>query len=344
MRGCVFLAVRRLAIRPVSAERAKITQMVGISEFVEVPVSWFILPSFKGPVPYTDKLVLDLVDQLRASDDVSRNDIWDDTDRAIDDHFQQHLHVAFNTALADCARIRAVLTAERATGTLFPKQSFLAILVRNAMSNADPGLCSLQVPSVSSQVTHSVICHSFRDDVPVILPRHFSGESIPILKYMTKSFLAPLIISIFEEMPVQEDVSDLEPRPSDDKEDETESSIHSLTMSKFLAECESPIIHEEEEGEDGGTLPPQFEAYFLACPSSATPPSTCHIPVLCMADEDRLPVIMSSFLYQRRMWHISDPLVGVEFSNYDTIVKLYVGWLEEDMPSDRVLVSRFLLC
>ncbi|KAI5995809.1 hypothetical protein F5J12DRAFT_785577 [Pisolithus orientalis] len=44
---------------------------------------------------------------------------------------------------------------------------------------------------------------------------------------------------------------------------------------------------------------PHFEAHFLAYPPSAPLPSTCHIPVLCMATEKYLPVVMTSLLYQR---------------------------------------------
>lgn len=191
---------------------------------------------------------------------------------------------------------------------------------------------------------------SFREDVPVALPRHFSGEEIPILNYMTKSFHAPLIISICEDMPVEKGGSDLghqqEEEEDGDEEDSNDDSVsfkHSPpTMSEFLDACERTKTPEEvEEEQQEVTLPPQFDAYFLACPSSAAPPSTCHIPVLCMADEKQLPVLMSSLLYQRRVWRITDPLLGVEFSKYDTTIRLYVGWLEGDVSCGRVLVSGF---
>lgn len=187
----------------------------------------------------------------------------------------------------------------------------------------------------------SVGCSS-REDIPVALPRHFSGETVPILNYMTKSFYAPLIISICQEIPVEESSSDLGCLPSDkDSSDEFELFKHSPpTMSEFLDACERTKTPEEVEKEqEKGFLSPQFEAYFLAYFPSATPPSTCHIPVLCMADEEQLPILMSSLLYQRRVWHISDPLVGLEFSKYDPTIRLFVGWLEGDLSSDRALVS-----
>ncbi|KIO14435.1 hypothetical protein M404DRAFT_5804 [Pisolithus tinctorius Marx 270] len=79
-----------------------------------------------------------------------------------------------------------------------------------------------------------------------------------------------------------------------------------------------------------------FEAHFLAYPPSAPLPSTCHIPVLCMATEKYLPVVMASLLYQRRVLHIGDPLIGIAFSKYDTIIRLYVGRLDDASP-DRIL-------
>lgn len=190
-----------------------------------------------------------------------------------------------------------------------------------------------------------------REDVPVILPRHFSGEAIPILNYMTKSFHVPLVISICEEMPVAERGSDFEHQPSDDNDNDNDSNDDSSneselfnhsppTMSEFLDACERPkTLEEVEEEQEESPLSPRFEAYFLAFPPSATPPSICHIPILCMADEEQLPVLMSSLLYQRCVWHIPDPLIGVEFSKYHTIIRLFVGWLDEDVSSDRVLVS-----
>jgi hypothetical protein len=184
---------------------------------------------------------------------------------------------------------------------------------------------------------------SFREDVPVVLPRHFSGEAIPILNYMTKNLYVPLIISICQEMPIEESSYDLGHQPSDEENSSVESELfkHSPpTMSEFLDACERTKTPEEvEQEQEKGFLSPHFEAYFLAYSPSATPPSICHIPVLCMANEEQLPVLMSSLLYQRRVWHISDPLVGVEFSKYDTTIRLFVGWLEDDLSSGRVLVS-----
>lgn len=86
--------------------------------------------------------MLDLLGHLWNSDDAARV-LWDDMNRIIDDDLEQRLHVVFNGTLVDCARIQAVLEAEKLTESSFPKESFLAVLIRNAILNAGPGLSSL---------------------------------------------------------------------------------------------------------------------------------------------------------------------------------------------------------
>ncbi|KAG6371760.1 hypothetical protein JVT61DRAFT_9112 [Boletus reticuloceps] len=290
--------------------------------------------SHKGLAPYTNKHVIDLVHQLRASDDASNIDLWDSMDRIVDKEMEQRLHVVFNTALIDCARIRAVIEAERLTDTPYPKESFLIILVRNAILDAHAQLSSLE-------------------DIPVVLPRHFSGEAILILNYMGKSFHAPLIISIRQEIPVDsESSSDVEHQSNDEEDSSIVSELFKNsppTLSEWLDASETtPEEVEEEQAEV--VPPPPFEASFFAYLPSMAPPSTYHISVLCMANEEKLSVLMSSLLYQRRVWRISDPLIGLEFSKYDTMVRLFphvhlgeIGTpvkLDLSSPSAVLVVSR----
>ncbi|KAF8139653.1 hypothetical protein EV363DRAFT_1444121 [Boletus edulis] len=269
-----------------------------VSEFVQSLKNDLKIPSWfkSGLAPYTNKRVIDLVHQLRASDDASNIDLWDSMDRIVDKEMEQRLHVVFDTALIDCARIRAVVKAERLTDTPYPKESFLVIFVRNAIMDAHAQLSSLE-------------------DIPVVLPRYFSGEAIPILNYTGKSFHAPLVISICQEIPVDSESSSDVEHQSNDEED---SSIVKSRKSKRKL---------------------SLRHHSLRIAHPWLQPSTCHIPVLCMADEEQLSVLMSSLLYQRRVWRISDPLIGLEFSKYDTMIRLFVGWLEEDPSSDRVLVN-----
>ncbi|KAF8556408.1 hypothetical protein OG21DRAFT_1495507 [Imleria badia] len=255
----------------------------------------------------------DLLAPLCMSDDPN-NDLWDSS---MDGEIDQRLRTVFNTALSDCARIQAVVKAECLTETLYPKESFLVILVRNVMLEAHERLSALE-------------------DAPVVLPRHSSGQEIPLLSFVKKTFYAPLVVSVNQEMPVEEDEPDLGQQLDDEENssDKLRISCTSLSMSEWLKLCERPQTPEEEEE---ALLSPQFEAYFLAYPPSATPPAVCNIPVLCMADAEQLPILLTSLLYQRRVWHISDPLVGLQFSKYDTTIRLFVGWLDDDDSSSSSL-------
>jgi len=76
---------------------------------------------------------------------VSSVDLWESSDNIIDKEMERRLYAVFNTALADCARIRAVIEVEHLTDTPLPKESFLVILVRNAVLGAHARLSSLYV-------------------------------------------------------------------------------------------------------------------------------------------------------------------------------------------------------
>ena len=83
-----------------------------------------------------------------------------------------------------------------------------------------------------------------------------------------------------------------------------------------------------------------FDKHFLLYPSFPSPPSTCDIPIFCMADHAQLNVVMTALLYQRRAWNIFDPLFGIGFCKFSTIVTLYIGWFDDDeLLSHGVLVS-----
>ena len=113
-----------------------------------------------------------------------------------------------------------------------------------------------------------------------------------------------------------------------------------MTVSEF-ARPRTVIVQEEEEEEEEeeAILLPELDAHFLSRPPQTGPFSTYRVPVLCMSDFERLPVLMASLLHQRRIWHIDEPLIGIEFSAYDTTISLFVGWLESEVDPGCVLVS-----
>ncbi|OSX55937.1 hypothetical protein POSPLADRAFT_1108409, partial [Postia placenta MAD-698-R-SB12] len=89
----------------------------------------------------------------------------------------------FNAVLNDCASIRNVLCADEEIGTCSPKESFLCILVRNA-------LCITRRDLVVDE------------EALVALPRHWCGELSPLFRYMSTCVCAPLLVSIAAGVPL----------------------------------------------------------------------------------------------------------------------------------------------
>lgn len=63
------------------------------------------------------------------------------------------------------------------------------------------------------------------------------------------------------------------------------------------------------------------------------------LPVLPVADADNIIPLVSSVLYQRRVWGVNLPVVGVCLSRHDTTARIYVGWMDPD-----ALTSAGLVC
>lgn len=62
------------------------------------------------------------------------------------------------------------------------------------------------------------------------------------------------------------------------------------------------------------------------------------LPVLPVADAQNIVPLISSVLYQRRVWGINLPVVGLCLSRYDTVARIYVGWLDPEVLTDAGLV------
>ena len=65
------------------------------------------------------------------------------------------------------------------------------------------------------------------------------------------------------------------------------------------------------------------------------------LPLLCVTDEANIVSLMSSVLYQRYVWGIADPLIGISFSKYGTIGQVLLGWLDLESPHDDNLVCNY---
>jgi hypothetical protein len=58
------------------------------------------------------------------------------------------------------------------------------------------------------------------------------------------------------------------------------------------------------------------------------------LPLLCIADEENIAPLLSSVLYQRRVWGIDEPAVGLVFSKTGTIGRIILGWLDLESTND----------
>ncbi|EED77609.1 predicted protein [Postia placenta Mad-698-R] len=267
----------------------------------------------------------------------------------------------FNTVLDDCASLRNVLSADEEDGACSPKESFLCILVRNA-------LCITRRDLVVDE------------EALVALPRHWSGELSPLFRYMSTRVCAPLLVSISADVPV--DSPTLVPQDeyrsggsvstrrvgSGGHEDVRKSTTCSSHGNSEAAESPGPIEHpdslpvyivperdlsvsewlrrpvvkeivyeqdtEDEEASEDQRCLSELNLHVLDCPRDRPLPVDAALPIVCMAEGDVLPVIMASALYQRHVWRVQEPLVGISFKRYDTSISFLLGWIEAAKGDD----------
>ena len=62
------------------------------------------------------------------------------------------------------------------------------------------------------------------------------------------------------------------------------------------------------------------------------------LPIICVADEDNIISLLSSVLYQRHVWEIDEPVVGVVFSPTGTVGQVILGWLDLESYDEENLV------
>ena len=104
-----------------------------------------------------------------------------------------------------------------------------------------------------------------------------------------------------------------------------------MTCSEFAAgryhddprteEREEEIEEEEEE-----EAPPLVHQVYMLSNISDRPPE---VPLVCVAERPNIRALMASAVHSRRIWKISDPVVGVSFHPLSYNVQLFVGWSDE---------------
>jgi hypothetical protein len=64
------------------------------------------------------------------------------------------------------------------------------------------------------------------------------------------------------------------------------------------------------------------------------------LPIICVADGEYIAPLLASVLYQRRVWGIHEPAVGIAFPKTGTVGQIFLGWLDPPSGDDRNLVGR----
>ncbi|GBE88980.1 hypothetical protein SCP_1403880 [Sparassis crispa] len=293
-----------------------------------------------GPYPPIDPRAEPLLEELQ-------NTFKSHAGSLEDVAFDQQLQGMFGTLLSDCARLRNVISSDSLCGSANPKESFLIVMICNAMS------------SVTADF-------SIDENVLVALPRYRGGGLNVPTKYMSNGIQVPLLMSVFAEIPDDNsnaDGSDVMATDADTEEADSDAESHNpdaeqgedeprepsepprpdsvaspMSMSTFLSLCEKPVLIEESASDSESPYDPQspaeLNAHILVYPPSRRLPKRCSLPFLCAAEEDDLPLVMMAILYQRYVWKISEPVVGVGFSKYHTSIYFYIGWLDGDIHKE----------
>lgn len=328
-----------------------------VREYAHLLRDAFELPAWvkEGPYPWLYPRVIPLVQELQSSSrTMCRSGACGDGEDG-EKSWDTSLRRIFNTVLDDCASLRNVLSADEEDGACSPKESFLCILVRNA-------LCITRRDLVVDE------------EALVALPRHWSGELSPLFRYMSTRVCAPLLVSISADVPV--DSPTLVPQDeyrsggsvstrrvgSGGHEDVRKSTTCSSHGNSEAAESPGPIEHpdslpvyivperdlsvsewlrrpvvkeivyeqdtEDEEASEDQRCLSELNLHVLDCPRDRPLPVDAALPIVCMAEGDVLPVIMASALYQRHVWRVQEPLVGISFKRYDTSISFLLGWIE----------------
>jgi len=169
-----------------------------------------------------------------------------------------------------------------------------------------------------------------RGEVPFILPRSapsaqrkheaLDGIATVLLSHVVYNVEGPASEVLTSQMNV--DRQSISNRPSDDMADANDISMDDMEQTSSKASTVSSV-----------DVP--FDAHVL--PGRGR--RLCAIlPLLCVTDEANMTSLLSSVLYQRYVWGIVDPVVGIVFSKVGTVGQVLFGWLDIDSTNDFNLV------
>ena len=160
-----------------------------------------------------------------------------------------------------------------------------------------------------------------RGEVPFILPRMAPFEQC---RRGTLDGVATILLcSIVNKLDRFEPPTSTSPMDVEGKSDNNYSSGKSTT------EDDDVSMHYMGQSSSETSSTPSIDVPFDAHMLPGRGRRFCAIlPLLCVADEENITFLLSSVLYQRRVWGIDEPVVGIVFSKTGTVGRVVLGWLD----------------
>ena len=170
-----------------------------------------------------------------------------------------------------------------------------------------------------------------RGEVPFILPRITPLEE---RKDEALDGIATVLLTY-----IVDNVECCDPqRPTSPSDGECKSSSRQLSDKSIASEDDISMCYPEQSSSKASStvsINVPYDAHVL--PGHGR--RFCAVmPLLCVADEDNITSLLSSVLYQRRVWSIDEPIVGFVFSKTGTVGRVVFGWLEPESINDYHLV------
>ncbi|EPQ57876.1 hypothetical protein GLOTRDRAFT_126369 [Gloeophyllum trabeum ATCC 11539] len=306
-----------------------------LSDRLEEPLPRWV---YQGPhpcvAPFARSLSAELLQRRSLLSGTTDSECYD----APDDDLSR----LFDAAISATATARSLLLAESERPCASNSKEFLlAGLVSHVVTLTAPQALVLERPSF-------------------VLPRHPKTLWNPLRKYMKTTSTATLLVGCIPEgfrarlgegeegetttSGVDESPCDLREYPPRrmtmeefingryyDDESESDSSDGGSGDKTSCVPDEAPMNDSDEKDED-----PFLALHMLATPS---PWDTPVIPAICMAGPGEIYALMASTLYQRRVWRVQEPLIGLMFPPTGTAAQLIFGWLEDDESIEDALPS-----
>ncbi|THH07506.1 hypothetical protein EW146_g9301 [Bondarzewia mesenterica] len=181
-------------------------------------------------------------------------------------------------------------------------------------------------------------------DRPFILPRAFPHERRPreVFDGQATMLMSYIVDGIQSPCP-----------PSPTHAEDTGRSHSTITQSKPPV-IPGPSSHSPSDDAVTSGYPDEDSSATTSSTPSLDVPFDAHVlsgcgrrlfatlPIVCVADGDNMVSLLISVLYQRRVWGIDEPVVGIVSSKIGTVFQVVLGWLDLTSVDERQLPTAHL--